>query len=340
MSRMKEKTMKKSSIRCRGKQYEVVDAVRLSGRNYEVVRRLGNRGRIRMQVYDRSVDDMRVIQVVPSSTHFKQTLRVLRKCSGLRGFPQILDVGRAGKMMHVLTDWTWGMSLAEYLRRAKSGGKPWPSAHQAWVLYSGLIHSLSHFHDITMCVHGDIKPENLIVQKQPQRLRMIDFGSAWSEHRSLQRTPGDGHSLGYAAPELHADGRGTFLSDQFSVSVVLYEMLTGKLPYSGLGGRAGWPKNVETFRETFVKPSTCCKGDRSLPMGAWKVIDEVVATGLALDPNERHVTSNKLRDAVDEATQTLRSGLQRPRWHESILASFDWMVGIGQKYRSKMQSKH
>ena len=240
---------------CRGRTYPVQDSVRLRGRAYWVVGRLGNRGRRKLQVFDPASRDLRVIHLLPRSQHTEQQLRVLR-ASRVDGWPRILDTQRHGDEVWVLTDWIWGDSLSSYLQQAKLGRKPWPSAHTAWTLFARLVHGLSQFHDFTMCVHGDIKPQNLIVQAEPQRLRLIDFGSAWNEENARRREAGDGHSVGYGAPELRDGGRATTLVDQFSATVVLYEMLTGELPYEGMGGRAGWPEYLEAFADTCNRPAT------------------------------------------------------------------------------------
>ena len=177
-----------------------------------------------------------------------------------------------------------------------------------------------------MCVHGDIKPQNLIVQAEPQRLRLIDFGSAWNEEITRLRETGDGHSVGYAAPELCAGGRATLLVDQFSATVVLYEMFTGKLPYEGMGGRAGWPEYSAAFADRWQPPSQRCAGNGTLPKPAWRLIDHVVRQSLALDPNERFPTSNAWRDAVDEVSRVLSHALVQPAWHRKIATTLERVV--------------
>ena len=88
-------------------------------------------------------------------------------------------------------------------------------------------------------VHGDIRPENLVLCREPNRLVLIDFGSAWPVEKTTARSLGDGVSEFYSAPEQLRDNRfADFRSDQFSASVVFYELLTLDLPYEGLGGKA------------------------------------------------------------------------------------------------------
>lgn len=306
------------TIRCRNRNYSVQDTVYMRGRLYWVIASLGNRGRRKLQVFDPAARDLRVIHVLPDSAHTKQQLRVLRRANRLQGFIQIIDVERRDGNMWVLTDWVHGESLSQHLSHASRQRNYWPSAHMSWTLFAGFAHSLCQFHDFANCVHGDIKPANLILQSQPKRLRAIDFGSAWDETAAKHRSTGDGNTVGYAAPEFHMSPNALVQADQFSMSVVLFEMLTGELPYQGMGGRAGWSEFKEGFENSYEAPSDKSKHRRQLPKRAWRIIDEVLRKGLSLKPVDRFETSNVWRDAIDEVTQVLRQAESASRWESTI----------------------
>jgi serine/threonine-protein kinase len=164
-------------------------------------------------------------------------------------------------------------------------------------------------HDFAGVVHGDISTENIILRPRPHELVLIDYGSSWHEARTLQRDAGDGRTAGYAAGELAGgDQAPDVRSDQFSATVVFYELLTGRLPYDGLGGLAGRRENIEEFSRAYVPPSRACRGPKELPAAAWERIDQVVAKGLALDPDQRYPTGVEWRDALDR----IESILKRP----------------------------
>lgn len=85
--------------------------------------------------------------------------------------------------------------------------------------------------------HGDIKPDNIML-KPDLSVILIDFGSAWvNGYQELYSSVKMKHPYGdlnYLAPECHAGGQSSALSEQFSVAITCYEMLCGVLPYQRL----------------------------------------------------------------------------------------------------------
>ena len=164
-------------------------------------------------------------------------------------------------------------------------------------------------------VHGDLKPENLILCRESNRLVMIDFGSAWTVEATAKKGSGDGLTDPYASPEqLNGKRAVDFRSDMFSASVIAYEMFTGDIPYAKMGGRAGIDDNRSTFADTLIPPSKARRDSRPLPPGAWTKIDRVIKTGLALDADQRYRTDGEWLDALDDIDTDLN---RRPRLSES-----------------------
>jgi serine/threonine protein kinase len=96
------------------------------------------------------------------------------------------------------------------------------------------MHGLLAFHR-QETIHRDIKPENIIIDTS-HTLKLIDFGSARIAGIEEISKPIDNRTtvigtVNYSAPELLSGGPGTVRSDYYSVGVIAYEMLTGKLPY-------------------------------------------------------------------------------------------------------------
>jgi len=79
-------------------------------------------------------------------------------------------------------------------------------------------------------VHGDIKPQNIRIEAGT-RVRLLDFGVAKSFSLTRQYTGNVFGSIPYLSPERLTENRAGAESDLWAVSVVLYQMLTGELPY-------------------------------------------------------------------------------------------------------------
>ncbi len=97
-----------------------------------------------------------------------------------------------------------------------------------------VAHAVQHAHDSGV-VHRDLKPENVLVDAQGE-VRVLDFGVAAlvAEEESLLTLTATGQVVGtlaYMAPEQARGGRLTASADQFAIGAMLYELLTGELPF-------------------------------------------------------------------------------------------------------------
>lgn len=300
------------SIRHRGRQLPVLDEVRLRGRPYWVVAQLGRAGRSRQKVYDPAGRTLRTVHQLPDSADARQQVEALRRLDRAGAcVPGLLDAEHVSDGWRLLTTWVEGQSLANYLAAARDGGKPWPSAYLTAKLFTQLVHGLCQFHQFTMGVHGDVSPANIILQAQPQRLVLIDYGSTWQEERIANRAPGDGASVGYAAPEVARGESAGQAADQFSATVLFYEMLTGELPYEGMGGRAALAAHGDAYRDAYFPPSQLAIGRQELPQSVWGAIDRLAETGLRLDASERFANGSSWREAASAVRRAIEEPLRR-----------------------------
>jgi serine/threonine-protein kinase len=165
-------------------------------------------------------------------------------------------------------------------------------------------------------VHRDIKPENVIVLPG-DRVKVFDFGiSLDREARRLTWTRLS-HSVGtpdYMAPEQIGGKRGDVRSDVYSVGLVLYEMLTGELPYSGetpesvLRQKANEEPRPPTFHVPDLDPA----------------LSAVVCRAIALRPRDRFATVEALlaalRDPNSVSARALDEQAARPPARRSPIA--------------------
>jgi serine/threonine-protein kinase len=159
------------------------------------------------------------------------------------------------------------------------------------VFYLGQICAALDYAHANGVVHLDLKPLNFLVHDDG-RLLLADFGLA---HFMKQDVVAGGSSLlfgtpHYMAPE-HLKGHPEKRSDLFSLGVILYQMLVGRLPFEGRTPLAVMIKNVMEW------PPAPRVLRRELP----QEVEDVVAKALAKQPEHRYQTANGLFSAFKTA---------------------------------------
>jgi serine/threonine-protein kinase len=174
-----------------------------------------------------------------------------------------------------------------------SSGAPLPVAHTldiAAQVADGLAYA--HEHGV---IHRDIKPANIMVMKDGL-VKIADFGIARmrSAERSAEGAPVAG-SPRYMSPEQVLRKRADARSDTFSLGVVLYEMLTGKPPFTGAD------LNAILFQiVNFVPPAPS-----TVKPGMPEMLDFVVAKALAKTPDERYGSARELANDLRDCRNKL-----------------------------------
>ena len=139
----------------------------------------------------------------------------------------LLDVGMDGENRYLVMEYVQGKTLKEVIQ--ERGRLSAPLACQITIR---ILSALEHAHRNGI-VHRDIKPQNILVHADGH-IKVADFGIARIAN-SATLTKGDNvmGSVHYFSPE-QARGEGAnATSDIYSTGIVLYEMLTGRVPYDG-----------------------------------------------------------------------------------------------------------
>lgn len=156
--------------------------------------------------------------------------------------PHVLKAARQRQpkqTLFVATEFIEGQTLRQWMT-----DHPHPDLETVRGLLEQIAKGLRAFHRKDM-VHQDLRPENIMIDAAGT-LKIIDFGSVriagvMEAAPSLNRAEILGTHQ-YSAPELFLGYLGTALSDQFSLAVIAYEILTGQLPYGSSVARADTPK--------------------------------------------------------------------------------------------------
>ncbi len=139
----------------------------------------------------------------------------------------IYDVSRSGNVDYIVMELIDGITLKEYL-----GRRGQLSPKEVTIFATQIARALEHAHDHDI-IHRDIKPQNIMLLRDGT-VKVADFGIA--HFADQENTYSKGEAIGsvhYVSPE---QARGSFVdnrTDLYSLGVVMYEMITGRLPFEG-----------------------------------------------------------------------------------------------------------
>lgn len=206
----------------------------------------------------------------------------------------LLDVGIDGDVRYIVMEFVDGQTLKEMIREQ---GRINPD--QALRMTIRILAAVDHAHRNGI-VHRDIKPQNILVDRQGH-VKVADFGIARLKTSQTTLVEGENGasalgSVHYFSPEQARGEVADEKSDLYSVGVVLYEMLTGQVPFDG-----------ETSVSVALKHvSEEPKSMRLYQSGISKALDEVVMRALCKDASKRYQTAAEM--AAD-----LRRTITHPR---------------------------
>ena len=138
----------------------------------------------------------------------------------------VYDVSRGGDTEYIVMELIDGITLKQYM--SKRGQLNW---RESLHFITQIMRGLSHAHSRGI-VHRDIRPQNIMILRDGS-VRVADFGIACLENSAQTLTQEALGSVHYISPEQARGDRTDARSDIYSAGVVLYEMLTGRLPFEG-----------------------------------------------------------------------------------------------------------
>ena len=138
----------------------------------------------------------------------------------------VYDVSRSDDMEYIVMELIDGITLKQYMERR--GQMDW---REALHFVIQIMRALSHAHSRGI-IHRDIKPQNIMVLRDGS-VKVADFGIACLADAAQTLTQEALGSVHYISPEQARGDRIDARSDIYSSGVVLYEMLTGRLPFEG-----------------------------------------------------------------------------------------------------------
>lgn len=208
----------------------------------------------------------------------------------------IFDVGEDGAMPYLVMEYVPGRTLKEYIIEHSP-----VAPERAVKIMKQLASALAHAHH-NQIVHRDIKPQNILMDEEGN-VKISDFGIAMAlSATSYTQTNSVLGTVHYLSPEQARGGNATKKSDIYSLGIVMYELLTGRLPFSGESAVSIALKHLQT--ET---PSL-----REIVPSIPQSLENVVLKATAKNPQHRYQSADEMDE--DLSTVLLPERLDEPKF--------------------------
>ena len=208
----------------------------------------------------------------------------------------VYTVGDYKQQPFIVMEYVNGKTLKDYLRE-HGALDPQTAIHVMTQLAEGVLYA--HQNKI---IHRDLKSQNIMITED-QVVKITDFGIALSSNEAdITQTNTIMGSVHYLAPELARGNLATERSDIYALGIILYELLTGDVPFKGEGA-----VNIALQHLEAEMPSIKLVNDQ-LPNS----LDNIISRCTSKQPSERY-------RSVDELLVSLRSALQMDRVDEPLL---------------------
>lgn len=205
----------------------------------------------------------------------------------------IYDVGEEDGLYYIVMEYVDGQTLKQYIQQHA----PVP-VQEALDIMKQLTSAISHAHH-NHIVHRDIKPHNILIDSNGT-VKITDFGIAMAlSATSITQTNSVLGSVHYLSPEQARGGMANKKSDIYSIGIVMFELLTGRLPFSGESAVSIALKHLQSETPSLKR------WNPQIPQS----VENIVLKATAKDPFHRY-------DDVDEMEDDLRTALDANRLHE------------------------
>ena len=263
---------------------------RLDGR-YEIQELIGVGGMAMVYKAHDTVDDKTVaIKILKDeflgNSEFIRRFKNESKAIAVLSHPNIVkvnDVSFGDKIQYIVMEYIDGITLKEYI--GHQGVIPWKEAVHFTVQ---ILQALQHAHEKGI-VHRDMKPQNIMLL-QDGSIKVMDFGIArFSNNETKTMTDKAIGSVHYIAPEQARGDKTDGKADIYSVGVMLYEMLTGKLPFEADSAVSVAIMQMQS------DPKPLREINDNIPEG----LEEITLKAMRKEPSQRYNGAGEMLEAVE-----------------------------------------
>ena len=198
---------------------------------------------------------------------------------------KVYDVSVTDRLQYIVMEYVDGITLKEYLKQ-RGGALTWKeTVHFA----TQVLGALQHAHSKGI-IHRDVKPQNIMLLADGS-IKMMDFGIARFS-RAQSQTVSDKAigSVHYISPEQAKGDKTDARTDLYSVGVMLYEMLSGRLPFDGDGAVS------IAIMQISDKAKPLAQVAPNVPEG----LRQITEKAMEKDPAKRYQSAQEMLDAIEE----------------------------------------
>ncbi|MEQ6387779.1 Stk1 family PASTA domain-containing Ser/Thr kinase [Bacillaceae bacterium S4-13-58] len=205
----------------------------------------------------------------------------------------IFDVGEEDDIYYIVMEYVPGMTLKKYIQ--KYGPL---EVEESLDIMQQIISAITHAH-ANHIVHRDLKPQNILIDHS-NHVKVTDFGIAMAlSATTITHTNSVLGSVHYLSPEQARGGMATKKSDIYSLGIVLFELLSGRLPFSGQSAVSIALKHLQS------ETPSLRRWNPDIPQS----VENVVLKATAKDPFHRY-------DSIQEMGEDLATALDESRRNE------------------------
>ncbi|REJ10830.1 Stk1 family PASTA domain-containing Ser/Thr kinase [Halobacillus trueperi] len=203
----------------------------------------------------------------------------------------IYDVGEEDDIYFMVMEFVDGMTLKQYIQQHSP-----VDVSEAVDIMRQIASAIAHAHDNGI-VHRDIKPQNILIDHYGH-VKVTDFGIAMAlSATALTQTNSVLGSVHYLSPEQARGGMATKKSDVYSLGIVFFELLTGRLPFSGES-----PVSIALKHLQHETPSLK-RWNADLPQS----VENIVLKSTAKDPFHRYESVLEMEHDIETSLEPYRA---------------------------------
>jgi eukaryotic-like serine/threonine-protein kinase len=282
----------------------MLNGKRISGR-YKILEMIGGGGMANVYLAQDMILDREVaikmlrLDFANEEEFIKRFQREAQSATSLAhpNIVSIYDVGEEDDIYYIVMEYVDGMTLKQYIQKHSP-----ISIEKTIDIMRQLSSAISHAHQ-NHIIHRDIKPQNILIDHDGT-VKITDFGIAMAlSATSITQTNSVLGSVHYLSPEQARGGMATRKSDIYSLGIVMFELLSGRLPFSGESAVSIALKHLQS------ETPSLRRWNQDIPQS----VENIVLKATAKDPFQRY-------DSVEEIEEELRTALDPERLDEPKFA--------------------